>query len=68
MHVCAMQEIVRDVVAFADVQESTTPRDEPLVSSSETSPLGQLPDLSPEGYSTTLLHSAITRMAEEQCL
>ncbi len=67
MHVCFMQEIVRDVVAFADVQESITPRDEPLLSSSETSPLGQLPDLSPEGYSTTLSHSATNRMAEEQC-
>ena len=45
-----VQEIVRDVIAFADVHEGTTPRGDPLVSSSEASPHLQLPDLSPEGY------------------
>ena len=49
MWVCVMQEIVRDVVSFADVHESTTPREDAFVSSPETSPHLQLPDASQEG-------------------
>ena len=49
----AVQEIVREVIAFADVHEGTTPRGDPLVSSSEASPHLQLPDLSPEGYAAS---------------
>lgn len=45
----SMQEIVRDVIGFADVHESTTPREDTLASSPETSPHLQLPDASSEG-------------------
>ena len=44
---------MREVIAFADVHEGTTPREDPLVSSSEASPHLQLPDLSPEGYAAS---------------
>ena len=49
---CDVQEIVRDVISFAEVHEGTTPRDDAFVSSSEASPHGHLPTLpdpSPEG-------------------
>ena len=49
MSVCGMQEIVRDVISFADVHENLTPREDTFVSSPETSPHLHLPDASPEG-------------------
>ena len=49
LRVCMMQEIVRDVISFADVHENLTPHEDTFVSSPETSPHLQLPDASPEG-------------------